>query len=58
METWGSKWNAPSSKRTWSLPLPVAPWEMASAPVDFTVSIMPWMMQGRAREVPRRYSPS
>ena len=56
--TSGSKNMAPSSKRTWSLPFPVAPWEMASAPVSFTVFIMPSMMQGRASEVPSKYSPS
>ena len=31
---------------------------MASAPTSFTVFIMPWMMHGRASEVPSRYSPS
>ena len=49
---------AVSSKRTWSLPLPVAPCEIASAPTLRAVSTSALAMSGRAIEVPRRYSPS
>ena len=53
--TFGMSAYAPSSKRTWSLPLPVAPWEMASAPVFFAISTMCFAMSGRAIDVPSRY---
>ena len=49
---------APNSKRTWSLPLPVAPCDTASAPVSFAISINRLAISGRAMEVPKRYSPS
>ena len=43
-----------SSKRTWSLPLPVAPWATASAPSRRATSTWAWAMSGRAIEVPSR----
>ena len=43
-----------SSKRTWSLPLPVQPWQMASAPSCLAMSASALAMQGRAWEVPSR----
>ena len=43
-----------SSKRTWSLPLPVQPWQMASAPSFFAISTSRLAMIGRAIEVPSR----
>ena len=43
-----------SSKRTWSLPLPVQPWQMASAPSWMAISARPLAMQGRAWLVPSR----
>ncbi|CAN5348757.1 hypothetical protein BH24ACT7_BH24ACT7_01090 [soil metagenome] len=45
---------AASSKRTWSLPFPVAPWAMASAPVASAARTRPLAMMGRASEVPSR----
>ena len=42
------------SKRTWSLPLPVAPWATASAPVSRAISIRRLEISGRAIEVPSR----
>ena len=53
-----SKRAHPSSKRTWSLPLPVAPCETASAPTCLAISIWRFAMSGRAMEVPSRYTPS
>ena len=44
----------PSSKRTWSLPLPVAPCETASAPTAVAISICFFAMSGRAMDVPSR----
>ena len=41
-----------SSKRTWSFPLPVQPWQMASAPSLMAISARPLAMQGRAWLVP------
>ena len=37
-----------SSKRTWSLPLPVAPCATASAPVSLAISIWRSAIKGRA----------
>ena len=51
-------WAYPSSKRTWSLPFPVAPWDTASAPTCFAISIWRLAISGRAIDVPRRYTPS
>ena len=48
----------PSSNRTWSLPLPVAPWETASPPTSSAISIWRLAISGRAIEVPSRYTPS
>ena len=42
----------PSSKRIWSLPLPVAPWQMAVAPSFLAISTKRFAMAGRAMEVP------
>ena len=42
----------PSSKRTWSFPFPVAPWETASAPTCCAISIWRLAISGRAMEVP------
>jgi hypothetical protein len=53
-----SRWPYPSSNRTWSLPLPVAPCETASAPTACAISIWRLAMRGRAMEVPSRYTPS
>ena len=47
-----------SSKRTWSLPLPVAPCAMASAPSAFAISTRRLAISGRANDVPKRYLPS
>ena len=49
---------APISKRTWSLPLPVAPWLIASAFVAAAMSIRCFAISGRAIDVPSKYSPS
>ena len=54
----GASAAAVSSKRTWSLPLPVAPWAMASAFSFFAISTMRLAMSGRAMLVPRKYWPS
>ena len=43
-----------SSKRIWSLPLPVAPWQMAAAPSLRAMSTRHLAMAGRAMEVPSR----
>ena len=43
-----------SSNRTWSLPLPVQPWAMASAPSALAISTRRLAMMGRAKAVPRR----
>ena len=43
---------------TWSLPLPVAPWAMASAFSVLAISTMRLAMSGRAMLVPRKYWPS
>ena len=50
----GAKRLMASSKRTWSLPLPVAPWHTASAPSSRAIwaSFLP--MMGRAKAVPSR----
>ena len=54
----GASAAAVSSKRTWSLPLPVAPWAMASAFSALAISTMRLAINGRAIEVPRKYCPS
>jgi hypothetical protein len=51
----GAKALMVNSKRTWSLPLPVQPWAMASAPSLSAISTIRLAMMGRANEVPRRY---
>ena len=51
----GAKALIASSKRTWSLPLPVQPWQMASAPSALAISTRRLAMIGRAKEVPSRY---
>ena len=43
-----------SSKRTWSLPFPVAPCATASARSFNAISTCAWAMSGRAIEVPSR----
>ena len=43
-----------SSKRIWSLPLPVQPWQMASAPSFLAISTRRLAMMGRAKAVPSR----
>ena len=50
----GAKALMASSKRTWSLPLPVQPWQMASAPSALAISTSRLAMMGRAKEVPSR----
>ena len=47
-----------SSKRTWSLPLPVHPCATASAPSFSAISTMCFAMSGRANDVPSKYSRS
>ncbi len=42
------------SKRTWSFPLPVAPWATAEAPSCSAISTWRRAMTGRASAVPRR----
>jgi len=44
-----------SSKRIWSLPLPVAPWQIATAPSFLAISTNLFAMPGRAIEVPNKY---
>ena len=44
----GAKCLMVSSNRTWSLPLPVQPWQIASAPSLMAISTKPLAMQGRA----------
>ena len=51
----GAKRLMASSNRTWSLPLPVAPWAMASAPSASAISASFLPMTGRAKAVPSRY---
>ena len=51
----GARALMPSSKRIWSLPLPVAPWQMAVAPSLRAISTRRLAMPGRAIEVPKRY---
>ena len=58
MASSGAKALMVNSKRTWSLPLPVQPWQMASAPSFLAISTMRLAMMGRAKLVPSRYSPS
>ena len=58
MRTSGISAYAPSSNLTWSLPLPVAPCAIASAPVFFAIATRCLAINGRAIEVPSRYSPS
>ena len=38
-----------TSKRTWSLPLPVAPWHTASAPTSLAISIWRLAISGLRR---------
>ena len=45
----------PSSKRIWSFPLPVAPWQIAEAPSFLAISTSFFAITGRAMEVPSRY---
>ena len=45
-----------SSNRTWSLPLPVQPCAIASAPSSSAIFASISAISGRANEVPRRYS--
>ena len=52
----GAKCLIASSNLTWSLPLPVQPWQIASAPSAFAISTILFAMMGRANDVPRRYS--
>ena len=51
----GAKALMASSNRTWSFPLPVHPWQMASAPSAKAISTIRLAIMGRAKEVPRRY---
>jgi len=53
----GASAAAVSSNRTWSLPLPVAPWAMGR-PFPFGDFHMRLAMSGRAMLVPRKYWPS
>ena len=51
---WQKQESHPSSKRIWSLPLPVAPCDTASAPVSRAISICRLAMRGLAIDVPSR----
>ena len=51
----GARALIPSSKRIWSLPLPVAPWQIATAPSLRAISTNFLAIAGRAMDVPRRY---
>ena len=51
----GAKALIASSKRIWSLPLPVAPWQIAVAPSFLAISTSLFAITGRAMEVPKRY---
>src|SRR3954462_684030 len=51
-----SAWTA-TSKRTWSLPLPVHPCATASAPSACATSTRSWASSGRARAVARGDGP-
>ena len=53
-ESSGASARKVNSKRTWSLPLPVAPWATASQPVSRATSAWCLAMRGRARAVPNR----
>ena len=44
-----------SSKRIWSLPFPVAPWHIATAPSFFATSTSFFAISGLAIDVPKRY---
>src|SRR5699024_1386796 len=46
----------PSSKRIWSFPFPVAPWQIATAPSLRAISTSFFAMAGRAMDVPSRYA--
>ena len=48
----GTKCLSVSSNLTWSLPLPVQPWQMASAPSAMAISARRLAMTGLASEVP------
>ena len=45
----------PSSNLIWSLPLPVAPWQIATAPSLRATSTSALVITGRAIAVPIRY---
>ena len=47
-----------TSKRTWSLPLPVQPWAMAEAPSSRATSTSILAISGRPMAVASRYWPS
>ena len=51
----GAKALMVSSKRTWSLPLPVQPWQMAEQPSFLAISTSRLAIIGRAKLVPSRY---
>ncbi|GFI70128.1 hypothetical protein IMSAG249_01955 [Lachnospiraceae bacterium] len=51
----GARALMPSSKRIWSLPFPVAPWQIAAAPSLRAISTSFFAIRGLAMEVPRRY---
>ena len=44
-----------SSKRTWSFPFPVAPWQIATAPSFLAISTRRFAITGRAMDVPNKY---
>ena len=52
--SWGASAAYVSSKRTWSFPLPVAPWATASAPSLSATSTWARAISGRAIDVPSR----
>lgn len=51
----GSRAVTPVKKRTWSLPLPVAPWATASAFSAWAISTMRWAISGRESGAATRY---
>ena len=52
----GAKALIDNSKRTWSFPLPVQPWQIASASSLIAISTNPLAIKGRAIEVPSIYT--
>ena len=54
----GARARLETSKRTWSLPLPVQPWAIASAPCWRAAATRCFTMMGRESELISGYLPS